>query len=160
MEDNPYRTPQADVEVAGMPTRSVWWKIYFVVYLLLLVLSLPDLLLDASTGPWDFVYLPFLFAASLGLFGFVFMKRIVSAPIWRPVLVAVVGADILYPYLTDVDLSGNMSRTVYMVSVAIGWSLSIPNYVALYLYSKPGNPIWERPPAGREGAPGAEGGKR
>ena len=159
MDDNPYRTPQADVEVAERPARSVWWKIYFVVYMLLLVMSLPDLLLDAGTGVWDFVYLPFLFAASLGLFGFVFMKRIFTAPVWLPVLVAVVGADILYPYLTDVDLSAGMSETAYLVSAVIGWSLSIPNYVALYLYSKPGNPIWYRQHAGTAGAPDAGGGE-
>jgi hypothetical protein len=158
MEDNPYKAPQADVEVAEKPTRSLWWKVYFVVYTLVMIMSLPDLLLVAETGPWDYVYLPFLLAGLLGLFGYVFMKRIFTASVWLPVLVAVVGADIVYPYLTDIDLSAGMSGAVYVIALAIGWSLSIPNYVALYLYSKPDNPIWRRPPAGGEDSPQAGGG--
>lgn len=158
MEDNPYKTPRADVEIAEKPTRSLWWKIYFFVYVLVMLMSLPDLLFVAETGPWDYLYLPFLFAGVLGLFGFVFMKPVFTPRVWLPVLVAVVGADIVYPYLTDIDLSAGMSGAVYLVALAIGWSLSIPNYVALFLYSKPDNPIWNRPQAAREDSPEAGGG--
>jgi hypothetical protein len=151
-ENDPYKTPRADLEIDAKPVRAAWWKIYFAVYLLLLVISIPGLLLDAQTGVVDWLYLLFLLASLAGLFGFVFTKPILSPPVWLPVLAAVVVADVAYPYLTAIDLSAGMSRDVYIVASAIGWLLSIPNYVALYLYAKPGNPIWKRRAGGAQAA--------
>ena len=146
MDNDPYKTPAADLQVDPSPVRSAWWKIYFVVYLLLVISSIPDLLLDARSGPVDWLYVLLMLAALTGLFGFVFMKRILGPRLWLPVTIAVVLADIAYPYLSDIDLAEGMSRDVYLVASAIGWALSIPNYVALYLYSRPGNPVWRRTP--------------
>lgn len=153
MENDPYKTPGADLEIDEKPTRSVWWKIYFAGYLLILIVSIPDLLLDARAGFVEWLYLLFLLASLTGLFGYVFMKPILAPRVWLPVLAAAVLADIAYPYLSAIDLAEGMSREVYLIASAIGWLLSIPNYAALYLYSKPGNPIWNRP-AGDGQAPG------
>lgn len=152
MDNNPYKTPRSDVEIAEKPVRSVWWKIYFAVFALLLIASVPDLLLAAGAGFVDWVYLLFLLASVTGLFGYVFMKRIFTARVWLPVLVAVFLADVVYPFATAIDLSAGVSREVYLAASAFGWLLSLPNYAALYLYSKPGNPIW-RQPGGAGGRP-------
>lgn len=144
MNNDPYKTPRSDVEIDEMPVRALWWKIYFAVYVLLIIASVPDLLFVEGAGFIDWVYLLFLLASVTGLFGYVFMKRIVTPQVWLPVLIAVFLADIAYPFVTGIDLSAGMSGEVYLAASAIGWLLSLPNYVALYLYSKPGNPIWSR----------------
>lgn len=144
MQDDPYKTPRSNVEVDEKPVRSVGWKIYFFVYALLMILSMPELLLDPQANLIDWLYLLFMLASLIGLFGFVFMKPILVPAVWLPVLAAVFIADVAYPFATAIDLAAEMSRDVYLVANAIGWLFSIPCYVAIYLYSKPGNPIWDR----------------
>ena len=75
MDENPYKTPEADVTRNEEFSRSVWWKIYFVFYLLLIIASMPDILLSDGVGAWDVVYFLIFIPAAIGLFGHVFSKK-------------------------------------------------------------------------------------
>jgi hypothetical protein len=70
----------------------MWWKTYFFVALVLALVGLafPVLLHEGlnSMAWWEWGYVPLYMAQILGLFGFVFWRRLGSPQIWKFVFVA------------------------------------------------------------------------
>lgn len=123
--------------------RSVWWKIYFFFSVILGMLSMLGLLINPKSGLIESICVITSLAATVGLFGFVFLKPIYKPKFWLLVLIADIVFTITLYFITDIDMKKNMSDTVYYISNAISWLLSLPVYYALYTYSKPSDPAWK-----------------
>lgn len=100
------------------------------------------LLFSDNAGLVDYAEFVSLLIATAGLFGYVFLKRILSARFWTPFLIFYIIAGLVYEPLSSVDMRAGMSDVTYYISLAIGYLLSLPGYYALYMYGKGDEPPW------------------
>jgi hypothetical protein len=84
----------------------------------------------------------FIVPYMLGLFGYCFSVALLTRPFWRTFLIFYVVWNVLYYYLTGVDLIQGMTREVFIIAQAFGWLLAIPSYIALYLYGAKKYVLW------------------
>ncbi len=144
MENNPYRTPNSDVAIEGVFKRSIWWKIYFFFITIISTFGMISFLFHPHAGFVEVASLVIWLVATVGLFGFTFLKPIYKPNFWLQVLIAYLIFSIAYYFITDIDLRMGMSNAEFYISAAVGWLLSIPAYYALYALSKPTNPAWKK----------------
>jgi hypothetical protein len=142
MTTSPYAPPASDVYVEPDFKRSILWKIYFFTSVVLSVIGYVMLFVTPGAGFAEAFSLLVSLASTLGLFGYVFCKQIFSPPVWLPVLLLSIFYNAAYYFLTDIDLSAGMSQMVNLISQAFGWGFALPEFIALYLYSRPTNRIW------------------
>lgn len=144
MEVNPYKSPAADVSTEETFKRSVWWKIYFFLITILSAFGMLTFFLDPNAGVSEYISLALWLIATVGLFSFTFLKPIFKPNIWLNVLIAYLGYNIAYYFITDIDLRYGMSNTEYYITIAVGWLMAAPAYYALFALSKSSNPVWQR----------------
>ena len=58
--------------------RSIWWKVYFFCMTILVAMAILTFLVSDSVEIVDYIGLPFLVVAAIGLFGYVFLKQILD----------------------------------------------------------------------------------
>ena len=143
MDNNPYQTPESELKVDAQFKRSIWWKIYFFFITTMSALGMVSFLVDPNAGITEYISLSIWLVATVGLFGFVFLKPIYKPEFWLSVLIAYISYSAAYYFITDVDLRAAMSDSEYYVSNAIGWLLSVPAFYGLFSFSRPANPIWK-----------------
>lgn len=143
MTSNPYETPKSDIRVAEKYKRSIWWKIYFFVFTILSFTGTISILAADGAGIVDYVALLLEVVATVGLFGFVFLKRILWPKFWLVYLILYFVSGFFYEFLSGVDMRDGMSDNEYYISMAIGYLIAAPAYFALFLYSRENNPIWK-----------------
>lgn len=143
MENNPYQAPESDLETQREFNRSVWWKIYFFLITLVSAIGMFSFLVNPKAGFSEYISMVIWLVATLGLFGFVFLKPIYTPTFWLLVVIAYICFNVLYYFITEIDLRMGMTDSEFYISSAIGWLLSIPAYYGLYKYSKPGSPPWQ-----------------
>jgi hypothetical protein len=142
MTESPYAPPASDVYMEPEFKRSVLWKIYFYISVVLSIFGYAVIFFTPGAGVIEVVSLVVSLASTLGIFGFIFCKKIFSPSVWLAVLLLSFGYSVAYYFLTHIDLSAGLDPMGNLISQAIGWGFAIPGYIALYLYSKPTNPIW------------------
>ena len=145
MEHNAYKTPESDIvnEDNSRFKRSVWWKIYFFFITIMSAFGMFSFLLMPESGISEYISLALWLVATIGLFGFVFLKPIYKPEFWLQALIAYITFNIVYYFITNIDLRMGMNDIEFYMSSAIGWLLSIPAYYGLYAFSKPSNPAWK-----------------
>lgn len=143
MENNPYQTPKSDVVTEGKFKRSVWWKLYFFFITILSAFGMASFLIDPKAGAIEFISLIIWVTATIGLFGFVFLKPIYKPKFWLQVLIAYFIFSIAYYFITDIDLRMGMSNAEFYFNSAVSWLLSLPAFYGLYAFSKSTNPAWK-----------------
>ena len=146
MTASPYAPPASDVYIEPEFKRSVFWKIYFYVSVVLAIIGYVMIFLSPGAGIIEAISLVVSLASTLGIFGYVFCKKIFSPAVWLPVLLLSFGFSVAYYFLTHIDFSAGMDPITNLISQAFGWGFAAPGYIALYLYSKPTNPIWSNAP--------------
>lgn len=139
---NPYESPKSDVTTAGTFKRSVWWKVYFFIITALAAFGSISFLFEEKAGVVEYVQLLLSIVTTVGLFGFTFLKKILTPKTWLVVLLISLLFGAFYEQLTSIDLRQGMTSIEFYITVAIGWLISIPAYVALYLYSNPNKQPW------------------
>jgi hypothetical protein len=144
METNPYQAPKSDIETDRTFKRSVWWKVYFIIVTMIGAYGNYTYLDDSKAGFVDYVSLFLWLVATAGLFGFVFNKAIYRSNFWLYALAVYLLFSFVYYFITDLDLRMGMGDAEFYISVAIGVFLSLPTYYALYIFSKPDNPVWKK----------------
>jgi len=146
MKDNPFQPPESNLfnKDDNEFKRSIWWKIYFFVFTSLYILSSSSLILEPKAGIAEIIDLVNLIAATVGLYGFVFLKPIYKPDCWFTVLILSVFYGFFYFYITDIDLRADMTDSDYYFNIGIGWFISMPSLYALYSYSRSTNPIWNK----------------
>lgn len=144
MENNPYKTPSSDVTVDETFKRSIWWKIYFFFITIISAFGMISFFMNPEAGVSEYISLILWLIATVGLFGFTFLRPIYKPIFWLQVLIAYLIFSIAYYFITDIDLRMGMSNTEFYISVAVGWLLSIPAYYGLFAFSKPTDPAWKK----------------
>jgi hypothetical protein len=142
--ENPYQTPASNVGPEVKFKRSIWWKIYFFFITILSAFGIVSFLVAPGAGITEYISLVLWLIATIGLFGFVFLKPIYNPKFWLQVLIVYVVFSFAYYFITDVDLRMGMNDTEFYISIVIGWLLSLPAYYGLYAFSKPTNPTWKQ----------------
>jgi len=155
MNDNPYATPASDVGGDAELRRSIWWKIYFFIIVALTVFGYLSLFSSPGAGYTEYLSAAVSIVSLLGLFGYVFCRTILRPGFWLAVLVVSLVYGVAYEHLTGIDLSAGMDDDTYLLTQIFSWTFSIPFYIALFLYSRPANPIWNNSP-GKRMQPDAE----
>lgn len=144
METNPYQTPESNLGQDNQLKRSVWWKIYFFFITILSVIGMISLLVKPAAGIAEYTSLLTWTMATIGLFGFVFLKPIYKPQFWLITLIVYLAYDVIYYFITNIDLRMGLSDLEFYISTAIGVLLSLPTYYALYSFSKPDNRVWQQ----------------
>lgn len=139
---NPYESPKSDVATEANFKRSIWWKIYFFIFTILGFIGSISFLLEEQAGIVEYLQLFLFILSTIGLFGFTFLKKIFIPVVWLWVLVVSLLFGVFYEQLTSIDLRQGMTDMEFYVTMAIGWLISIPGYIALYLYSKSNKHPW------------------
>lgn len=144
---DPYTPPEAELVSADTRAvrRSVAWKLYFVMYTLLTLVSYPLTFLDPMSGAVEYVSLGLSAISVLGLFGYAFSRRYFTQSAWRTFFYVSLLFLVAYYYLTDMDLKNGLTDSEYYVSNIIGWLIVAPSLYALYAYSRPTYPLWMPP---------------
>ncbi|MCJ8270044.1 MAG: hypothetical protein MJK04_11665 [Psychrosphaera sp.] len=144
MENNPYQSPESDIE---LPTtqfkRSIWWKIYFYLITVLSILGLTLMMFEPGVGLAEYLSVISLLLTTTGLFAFVFFKPIASAKIWLYILIATFAYGFIDYGITNTDLKAGISDMEFYISQIIGFALELPTYFALYAISKVDHSVWQ-----------------
>lgn len=144
MDKDPYQPPESDVSVDARGPRAVGWKIYFFLITLLGVFSFVGVFMMEGVGLPEYVSVILWVPATAALFGFAFVRPVANPGFWRYFLVVYVMFAVAYYSITGIDFHEGLTPTQYAVSNAIGWALSLPGYVALFLYSRPDDMTWRQ----------------
>ena len=144
MSDNPYQSPSAEVGVAATLRRSVGWKIYFFAISLIAFYGTFIYLSSEGAGFAEYLSLILLLIASVGLFGFCFLKKFLFPRFWLVFLVIYFVYGFVYIFITKVDVRLGMSDVMFYASFVFGLVVSMPGYYALYAYGNSDNPIWSK----------------
>lgn len=144
MHKDPYKPPDSDVRVDARGARSIGWKIYFFLITILSAFSFLGVFTFEGVGVAEYVSVVLWVPATAALFGFAFVRPVANPGFWRYFLVVYLVCTFAYYFVTNIDFSAGMTATEYMISNAIGWALALPGYIALYLYSRPGDIAWRK----------------
>jgi hypothetical protein len=123
-----------------------WWKAYFFVVLALTIFGLVIPLFadeERKVAWWEWVYIPVYLVQIVGLFGFVFWRRIAAPTVWQFVFVAGVVYEIweLYSMATGPELPGDYAG--FLASTIVGTLvLQIPLWIGLFLYGFRCRELW------------------
>lgn len=135
----------ADVRLRVMRRR--WWKVYFFLALALTVAGLVVPFIaddDQNMAWWEWIYIPLYVVQILGLFGFVFWRRLGVPPVWQVVFFASLAYEAwdLFSAATNPELEGTgYTGLVVMVNTAI-LALQVPMLIALFLYGFRSRELW------------------
>lgn len=143
MNSDPYSSPKADLGQSTSLKRSWLWKAYFIFIVIVILVSLLGYYYIENSGVTEYVSIALLLPALIGMYGYVFSKKILSQPVWFYNFFIQLFWSVLYYFVTKIDLYGNMTKEAFWITQAIMWALSIPYYIALYRYGSKSHPIWK-----------------
>ena len=127
--------------------RRKLWQAYFFLALVLTVagLTLPFFIeASAETAWWEWMYIPIYVVQLIGLFGFVFSRRLGIPPIWQAVFLISLAYEAwsLFSMATDPELNGTGYGFLVM-TVATTLLLQLPMLVGLFLYGFRCKELWQ-----------------
>jgi hypothetical protein len=135
----------ADVRLRSMHRKC--WKAYFFLALTLTIagLALP-LFVDEGRelGWWEWIYLPLYAVQIVGLFGFVYSRRLAIPPLWQFVFVASVIYEVwdLFSMAIAPELKGTGHTGFLVTNVAAALLLQVPMLIGLFLYGFRSKELW------------------
>jgi hypothetical protein len=145
MNTSPYQTPASNLVPESKFKRSVWWKIYFFFITILTALGMFSFMMNPDAGAPEYMSLIIWIVATTGLFGYVFLKPIFKPKFWLYILIADLIFSFAYYFMTNIELRAGMSDMTFYIANAFGIFITLPEYYALYDFSKIDNPVWKTP---------------
>lgn len=133
--------------------RSIFWKIYFVLFICLIVWATNESLIDENSGLVEIIDVPMTLIATIGLFGYVFSKRIYKQSFWICFFWIFLAYSLISPFLSEIEFSPPddpewSAAEINTFSMILGFVLIIPlilpSYIGLLLYALPSNKLWEK----------------
>jgi hypothetical protein len=123
------------------------WKAYFFLALALtfLGLALPVFVgEDPKMAWWEWVYMPLYVVQIVGLFGFVFWRRLAVPPVWQFVFIASVAYEAwnLVSTATNPELEGTGYTGLALMTVGATLVLQAPMFIGLFLYGFRCRELW------------------
>ena len=130
--------------------RSIFWKIYFFIITGITLFGFMGMIIYKNFGIAEIISIVTGSIGTIGLYGYVFSKRLFNRPFWLYFLVVYIIFDIAYFFVTDAVIfpeSGELSPVANKF-VIIGFVISfilliLPSYVGLLLYGLPSNNLWK-----------------
>jgi hypothetical protein len=121
--------------------RRTWWKVYFLVILAPTILGIASRLFvehDRQLPWWEWLVIPLSVVQIVGLFGFVYWRRLVSPLLWQVVFLLSVANEVwdLVSISTDPELKDD---TFFVGAVVF---LQIPLLIGLFLYGFRCKELW------------------
>jgi len=136
----------ADIQIQ----RSIFWKIYFYIYAILCLFGIMEMVGYEGFGVAEIISMLTASIGSIGLYGYVFSKRILKRSFWLYFLPVYIIFNIAYFFITDAvifpemeDLSPAENKFVTLFAIIVGFVMSFPAYVGLLLYGLPSNKLWK-----------------
>ena len=130
--------------------RSVFWKIYFWLLVCLTVLGSGVTFSEENFGIIEIIDLPMTLISIIGLYGYVFSKRIYTQSFWFFFFWVYLVFCFVYPVLSDIDifvndpeLSTAENKFINIFTIVLLIPLVLPSYIGLLLYALPSNKLWQ-----------------
>ena len=136
--------------------RSIFWKIYFVLLICLIVWGTNESLIDENSGLIEIIEIPMVLIATIGLFGYVFSKRIYKQSFWICFFWILLAYSLVSPFLSEIEfsppddpeLSAAENKFINTFSMIFSFVLIIPLFlpwfIGLLLYALPSNKLWKK----------------
>ena len=138
--------PLPDIKIQ----RSIFWKIYFFIYAILCLFGVMEMVGYEGFGVAEIISILTASIGSIGLYGYVFSKRIFNRSFWLYFLAVYTIFNIAYFFITDAvifpefeELSPAENKFLILSSIIFTIVISFPSYVGLLLYGIPSNKLWK-----------------
>jgi len=118
--------------------RSILWKIYFCFIVFLTVMVVYNCLIDENLRLMEIIDTAMTLPATIGLFGYVFSKRIYKQWFW----ICFFGVYSSYSFFSF--FKANEVNLYPLFTVIFAITLTLPAYIALLLYALPSNKLWKK----------------
>ena len=125
-----------------MVKRSIWWKIYFFILAGLSLVGSVDMLSNEAAGIAEVISIFMIVIGTIGLYGFVFSKKIYLRTFWLYFFPVYLTTSIAYHFITKIDLSSGMTSQQYLITLIVSWIIALPGYIGILLYALPSNKLW------------------
>jgi len=122
--------------------RSIWWKYYFFFLVGLTALGSIEILSNEASGIAEAIYYPIFIIGTIGLYGYVFSKKILHRSFWLYFIAIYLAATFAYFFITDIDQCAGMTKEMCFYAHIISWAISLPGYIGILLYGLPSNNLW------------------
>ena len=136
--------------------RSIFWKIYFWLIICVSVWGLNYTLSHENSGLIEIIDIPMTLIATIGLFGYVFSKRIYKQSFWICFFWILLAYSLVSPFLSEIEfsppddpeLSAAENKFINTFSMIFSFVLIIPLFlpwfIGLLLYALPSNKLWKK----------------
>ena len=136
--------------------RSIFWKIYFWLIVCVSIWGLSFTLSHENSGLIEIIDIPMGLIATIGLFGYVFSKRIYKQSFWICFFGVYLAYSLVSPFLSEIEfstpddpeLSAAENKFINTFSTILSFVLIIPlflpAYIGLLLYALPSNKLWKK----------------
>jgi len=136
--------------------RSIFWKIYFWLIVCVSIWGLSFTLSHENSGLIEIIDIPMGLIATIGLFGYVFSKRIYKQSFWICFFWILLAYSLVSPFLSEIEfsppddpeLSAAENKFINTFSMIFSFVLIIPlflpSYIGLLLYALPSNKLWKK----------------
>ena len=124
-----------------------WWKAYFFIVLALTVggLALPLFIeFDREMAWWEWLYFPLYAVQIVGLFGYVYWRRLGVPLVWQAVFVASLMFEVwdVFHMSTDPEFQGTGYEGFIASTVAATLIIQVPMLIGLFLYGFRSKELW------------------
>jgi len=141
---NPYQSPESNLGAPEVAKYSLLWKIYFFFITLLSILGFAALYFDPDFGIAEIFSIILGVPATTGLFGYTFRKKILDSKFWNIFFFGYIIWSVIYMFVSKINQQASMTDNEYIISMIIGWGLSIPAYLALFFYGRSSCSVWQK----------------
>ena len=144
MENNPYQAPTSKLitKNSTKTKHSIWWKVYSYFVLATSLLIILATIYDQNSEIYDYISAVTLFFLSIGLYGFVFLKPIFRPQFWLILLFVEIPFELFLSLEEQLNSTSEWANLEFFIFYAIGWSVHLPAYYAVYSYSRPLFFVW------------------
>jgi len=136
--------------------RSIFWKIYFWLIVCVSIWGLNYTLSHENSGLIEIIDIPMTLIATIGLFGYIFSKRIYKQSFWICFFWILLAYSSVSPFLSEIEfsppddpeLSAPENKFINNLSMIFSFALIIPLclpwFIGLLLYALPSNKLWKK----------------
>ena len=138
--------PLPDIKIQ----RSIFWKIYFLIFTGLMLFGFMEMVSLENFGIAEIISMLACSIGIIGLYGYVFSKRLFKRSFWLYFLAVFIIFNIAYFFITEAvifpeieELSPAENKFVILITIIFTFVISFPAYVGLLLYGIPSNKLWK-----------------
>jgi hypothetical protein len=130
--------------------RSILWKMYFVLLVCLTVLAAGLTFSEENFGIIEIIDISMTLIATIGLFGYVFSKRIHKQSFWFSFFWVYLVFSLVSPFLSEIEFFANdpefsptENTIINFLTLGVCIPFILPAYIGLLLYGLPSYKLWK-----------------